>query len=434
MIPAPSRLDLRDEPGYLVDGEVQVHGQPSAATGEHYRIRVRAHGIEVDAGPAGWPRARAVIAQLVALTGPTIPALDITDQPRYRWRGLMIDIARHYFGPEILREVIDLAASYGLNVLHLHLTDDQGWRLQVPGRPELTDHSGPHDASGGAGGYLSTADYTGLVRYAGERGIAVIGEIDLPGHSNAALHAVPELNPDGRSADAYAGTDVGFSTLESSLPATGPFVADVLGELARLGGAEFVHIGADEVQRLPAGDYLDFVAHLEQVVADAGKRTVAWQEAAAGLCRPDSLVQFWDCRLDPGPVIDAAGRGLQVILSPAPHTYLDMKTDPGCRLGQDWAGFVDLRASYDWDPEQTVPGLPPSAIAGVEAALWTETIRTRDDLFDMLLPRLAAIAEVAWTSQQQRSWEQFAARVQVHRQWWRERGYLPDASGGTLTA
>lgn len=424
LIPAPARLDLLDGEPYEVPHDYWTAGAGPETGDVRYSLEVSAEGgFEIaPQGPGGDEAATATVVQLVELTQRRVPALRIEDAPRYAWRGLMIDVARHFFGPGTLRKVIDLAALYKLNVLHLHLTDDQGWRYEVPNRAELTEVSGATAVGGSAGGFLSAAELADLTAYAAERGVTVVGEIDLPGHTGAALHAVPGLNVEGVAREAYTGTDVGHSTLRLDLPETAAFLEDAVGALVAQTVGEFVHVGGDEVRLLTREEYLAFVQHVEALVLRLGKRPVFWQEAAPALQDTRSVVQLWDSNADPAEVVAAARRGHQVILSPGNRTYLDMKYDAGTRLGLDWAGYVDVRDSYDWDPATLVEGLPPESILGVEAALWTETIETEDDLFAMLLPRLPAVAEVAWSAPEVRDWEAFAEDLEAHVALWQARG------------
>lgn len=427
LIPAPAHLELLGGDPYVVPegglGVSSYHGDDP--TDESYTLEVTAQGVTVRAaGPRGAAAASATVLQVMGLTNGTIPALRIEDAPRYAWRGVMIDVARHFFDVATLRRVVDLAQLYRLNRLHLHLTDDQGWRLPVAGRPELTEVSGPHDADGGAGGSYSQDEIAGLIAYAAQRGIALVPEVDLPGHTNAALHATPALNPDGVAPPAYAGTDVGFSTLRLELAETPVFLDDVVAALATAAGdSPFLHVGGDEVRELDPREYDAFVQHVERVVVDAGRRAVVWQEAARALADPTSVVQLWDLNQPVEPVVAAAERGHEIVLSPAPHAYLDMQYEPDHPLGLHWAGYVDVRDAYDWDPATLVPGLPADRVLGVEAAIWTETIRTPDELFSMLLPRLAATAEVAWSQPDVRDWEAFVEDLAAHETLWRAHGF-----------
>ena len=401
--------------------------RPDGGTGEAYTLTVDADRVVVAGSPAGIARGVATLAQVSGLgtegaPSGVVPALVIRDEPRYERRGLMVDVVRHFYPVSTLERVIDLLAAYKLNVLHLHLTDDQGWRIEVPGRPELVERSGRTQCGDGEAGWLRTEEYTRLVEYAAARHIEVVPELDVPGHVNAALHADGSLSPSGQPTEAYTGADVGFSKLDLSLPATARFLADVLGHLADLTPGRYLHIGGDEVHRMPREEYLGFLDHVSGAVAATGKSLIAWQEAAAAGLPSDALVQLWDSNADPAPVVAAAQRGIGVVLSPGKHVYLDMKYDADHPLGQDWAGTVDVRQSYEWDPDTYLPELPATAVRGVEAAIWTEFIATEDELFSMLLPRLVAIAELAWSPQRSRSWESFAPRLAAHAPLWTAAG------------
>lgn len=398
-----------------------VDDLPSGA--ETYRVVVGAGRVRLEARTTdGLVHAVVTLRQLVRERpdgGIEIDAVRIEDTPRYPWRGLSVDVARHFVPVCDLKVVIGLMAHYKLNVLHLHLTDDQAWRLDVPSRPELVRRSSGHAVGGDLGGYYSAADWDEILAYAGARAVRVVPEFDVPGHVNAALHAYPELNPDGVAAEEYLGTEVGFSRLHDGLPATHAFLADVFGDLAELTPGGYLHIGGDEVLTMGSAEYARLVRAAAAAVTAHGKRVVAWQEVVAVAdLPPGTVVQFWDPRQDPEPVVEAARAGARVLLSPAPHAYLDMAYVPGFPLGQEWAGHVELRDAYDWEPADVVEGLPPDAVVGVEAAVWTETLRTLDDLTTMLLPRLAAVAEVAWSAPGRRGFDDFVRRLVSHGRHW----------------
>lgn len=357
--------------------------------------------------------------------GMEVAAVRIEDAPRYPWRGLSIDVARHFVSVQHLKVVIGLMGHYKLNVLHLHLTDDQAWRLDMPSRPELVRRSSAHSVDGDPGGHYSAADWDDILAYARARAIRVVPEIDVPGHVNAALHAYGELNPDGRPADEYLGIDVGFSRLHDDLPATHAFLADVFGDLADMTPGGYLHIGGDEVLTMGHAEYARLVRSASAAVTAHGKRVVAWQEVAAVPDLPaGTVIQYWDTRVDPAPFVAAARAGARILLSPASRVYLDMKYTPDFPLGLQWAGTADLRDAYDWEPAELVDGLPPEAVIGVEGAVWTETLRTLDDLTTMLLPRLAAVAEVAWSAPARRDFDDFAERLRRHGRHWDRMGLV----------
>ena len=352
----------------------------------------------------------------------TFPPVVVVDAPRFGWRGLSLDVARHFFDVAAVKTVIGVMASLKLNVLHLHLTDDQGWRLDVPSRPELAVRSGGTAVDGDPGGYYTVEHYKEIVAYAAARCVTVIPEIDVPGHVNAALHACGELTPSGEPAPAYTGIEVGFSRLHADLAATEPFLRDVLTDVAAMTPGHYVHIGGDEVHTMQSAEYARLVQAAAAHVRAAGKGVVGWQEIAKAPLGPDTVVQYWAEAEGAKYVIAAAQAGAQVLLSPASKVYLDMKYDGETRVGLVWAGHIEVRDAYDWEPLDVIPELPAERIVGVEAGIWSETIRSVDDLFFLLLPRLAAVAEVAWSRPETRDWDDFAARLSVLAPRWTEAG------------
>lgn len=396
-------------------------GIPDWQTAEASLLEITEDGIRLSStGEAGLLRGSWVLRRLVRAGHGTLPVATVLDRPEYRWRGLGLDLVRHFFGPDHLLTVMDLMEELSLNVLHLHLSDDQGWRVEVPDLPELVARSSGGAVGGDPGGSLSQEDLALLTREAARRGIALVPEVDVPGHTNAALHALPALNPDGEVPPAYTGTEVGFSTLSTAAPGTARFLGAVVAALrpwADLG----LHIGGDESHATAPEEYARLVGMALERVHAAGLRAVAWQEAA-DLLREGDLVQVWDERLDLSGVARAAGRGVRVITSPASRIYLDMKYDDSTPLGLTWMGTTELRDSLEWDPRETVPGLRAGSVEGVEACLWTETVRTFEDLTTLLLPRLAAAAEVAWAGSGVGEWDSFRRRVVSVGRSWQERG------------
>lgn len=387
---------------------------------ESYHLVARGGTIDVRADhPAGVFYGERTAEQLRA-AGP-VPDQVIADRPRFAWRGLMLDVARHFFDVATVKHVIDLMAAYKLNVLHLHLTDDQGWRIEIETWPDLTRIGGATEVGGGGSGHYSKADYAEIVAYAAERFITVVPEVDVPGHTNAALASYPELTGDGSAVAPYTGIDVGFSALLPDRPVAERFLADVFGEIAEMTPGPCLHIGGDEAHTLSREGYVAAMARIQEIVAKTGKRLIGWQETAAAELPADSIVQYWNPHESPDGVRRAAEAGNRVIMSPAGHAYLDMKYDAGTELGQDWAGHVSVRDAYDWDPATLIEGVDESHVLGVEAALWTETVETRADIEYLLLPRLAAVAEVAWSSAG-RDWDEFRTRLAAHTVRWDEEG------------
>lgn len=351
----------------------------------------------------------------------SIPALACEDAPTYPLRGVSFDVARHFFGVPDIERLIDLAATYRLNQVHLHLTDDQGWRLEIEDRPLLVERASTNDVDGGAGGFLTLADYAHLQDYAEARHVTLVPEVDMPGHTHAAQVAYPQISPDGEPREPYAGIEVGFSTLHLTSRETWAFVDDVVGTLARHTRGPRLHLGGDEVHTLTAEQYAAFIERLGGVVAQHGKQLVMWQEAAPAHLPPGTLLQYWTHDIDTSHLAQLAReRDARFIASPAPHAYLDLKHDESQELGLTWAGTVEVRDAYEWEPADALPGVPADKIEGVEACLWTETLRTWDDVTTMLLPRLPAVASVAWGSP--RDTGTFLESLAVHGERWARDG------------
>ncbi len=382
----PSRTDLGDE-GY----ELLIERGGAAV------VAATDHGL--------W-NGRCTLRQLMNPDG-TAPVAHIIDSPRFAWRGAMLDVARHFFTVDEVKRFISLISRYKLNRLHLHLSDDQGWRLDIPGWPALARHGGSTATNGDPGGFYTLDDWRDITSHAEQHFVTVVPEIDMPGHTNAALASVPELNVDGVCPPLYTGKQVGFSSLRMHLPATERFVHDVVRTLADNTPGPWLHIGGDEAHSTEHDEYVALIELAQREVAALGKRMVAWEEAGAAPLHRDTVVQHW---LSTDKVL-AAPNGVGVVLSPAAHTYLDMRHDPDDPLGRRWAGDIDIDRAYEWDPAATVPGLAPGRIVGVEAPLWTEKVPTFADVEHLCFPRLLCLAEVGWTPQPMRHWDDFRGRL-----------------------
>ena len=436
-------------------------GDPSAAVvlrldgasgpAEGYRLRVAPERATIDAADeAGLFYATQTLRQLLTDGGDgwEIPAVEIDDAPRFAHRGLMLDVARHFFDVDVVERLIDRAAALKLNILHLHLSDDQGWRLALTSRPELAARGSSTSVGGGAGGHYSRADYRRIVAYAAARHITVVPEFDTPGHTHAVGLAYPELATAPvltdevletvaafgggvpTAGEPYTGFAVGFSSLRIRDEATSAFLADVFGELAELTPGPYLHIGGDEALGTSPEDYAAFVTHATEIVAALGKIPVTWHEAGVvGTLATGTVGQYWGF-VTPVEGMDAAARafvarGGRLILSPADAVYLDMKVDADTPLGLTWAnGPTSLARSYAWEPTAIIDGVGEADILGVEAALWTETIATEAGIEAMVFPRLAAAAEIAWSpaSAPERTWDSFRARLAVHAEAWQQSG------------
>jgi hexosaminidase len=335
----------------------------------------------------------------------------IRDYPEYAYRGAMLDVSRHFFGPDMVKKYIDLLAAYKINQLHLHLSDDQGWRIEVKSWPKLTGIGSSTEVGGGEGGFYTQEEYKDIVRYAADRYITIIPEIDMPGHTNAALASYAELNCDGKQKDLYTGTEVGFSTLCTDSEITYKFVDDVVRELSELTPGPYIHIGGDESHVTKKDDYIYFVDRVQQIVQQHGKVMIGWEEVAQADLSSSSIAQHWANTEYP---LMAKAKGAKILMSPAKKAYLDMKYDSTTTLGLSWAGYIEVDSAYLWDPSKMVKGLTREDILGIEAPLWTETITNLDELTFMVFPRLPGYAEIGWTAADRRDWQDYKKRLAVH--------------------
>ena len=400
-------LSLGGDHAVLGDEGYELRVTPTTVTLRAARAAGVFHGLQTlrqllpaaveSAGPGGGPwRIRAGV---------------IRDRPRFGWRGAMLDVGRHFFGVADVKRYLDLMAVYKLNRLHLHLADDQGWRIAIRSWPRLTTIGGRTAVGGGPGGFYTQKQYAELVAYADARFITVVPEIDMPGHVNAALASYPSLTCDGQAPPPYTGIEVGFSSLCIRKELTYRFVDDVVRELAALTSGPYVHVGGDEALATDPGDYRFFVKRIQRIVHAHGKRMVGWEETARTRLSKTSLVQHWQ---SPELARAAVARGVGLILSPAGKAYLDMQYGPESRIGLHWAGYTDVRDAYAWDPATQVEGVDEHDVLGVEAPLWTETATTMADLEYLAFPRLIGIAEIAWSPRAGRSWAMYRHRLARH--------------------
>ncbi|MDF1613057.1 beta-N-acetylhexosaminidase [Stygiobacter electus] len=343
----------------------------------------------------------------------------IRDYPRFQWRGVMLDVARHFFSVGDVKKLIDLISYYKINRFHLHLTDDQGWRIQIDSYPKLTLYGGSTQVKGGPAGYYTKSEYLEIIKYAKERYITVIPEIDMPGHTNAALASYPFLNCNGVSPSLYTGTEVGFSSLCTKKDSTYIFINDVIKEIAQLSPGPYIHIGGDEAKATNSADYINFIEKVQSIIYSNGKKMIGWDELGQCKLQPETIVQHW---ANDSLALEAVKKGVKLIMSPASKTYMDMKYNSTTLLGQNWAGYIEVSDSYNWNPLTQIKGLTMNDILGVEAPLWTETISNLDDIEFMFFPRLPGIAEIGWSPITVRNWEEYKKRLSVHGRYWKKIG------------
>jgi len=341
----------------------------------------------------------------------SVPMVAVEDWPRFPWRGVMLDVARHFFTPEEVMGLIDVAAHYKIDRFHLHLTDDQGWRIEILSLPDLTGIGGSFEIGGGEGGYYTQAEYTAIVEYAAARHVTVVPEIDMPGHCTAALASYGELNEDGVPLEPYEHAGISDASLWVEGNITFTFLEDVLGELAAMTPGPYLHIGGDESQGTDDDDYGWFIRDVQEIVDGLDKIMVGWDEIGTATLAPPVLTQY---RNDEEYALDAVAQGAQIIASPAEHAYLDMVYDKHSHVGTFWAGPTDVQDGYEWDPVSA--WLIESDVVGLEAALWTETVELIDDVEFLVFPRLLGYAEIGWSPVEGRSWEEYRARLAAHDQ------------------
>jgi hexosaminidase len=409
--------------------ELRLDGSASSLGDEGYRLTVNRDSVRLVAHtPIGLFRGTQTIRQLLPTDieseiGVTravwpIPALEIADQPRFAWRGAMLDVARHFFTVNEVEDYIDLLTLYKINVFHLHLTDDQGWRIQINSRPKLTTMGAVTQVGGGRGGFYTQQEYQEIVRYAAARYITVVPEIEMPSHINAALVAYPELSCSERPPAPYTGIEVGWSTICVNKEESYAFIDDVVRELSAITPGAFIHIGGDEVKTLTDEQYIRFVERVQDIVVRHGKRMIGWEEVAKVRLKPSSLVQPWKG----DSASSALQYGAKLIMSPARKAYLDMKYTQSTELGLNWAALIEVSDAYDWDPAHYNPGVGEKDVLGVEAPVWSETPRNISAVEFLAMPRLPAIAEVGWTPQASREWQNFRVRLAAHAPRWRYLG------------
>lgn len=346
----------------------------------------------------------------------------VVDRPRYAYRGAMLDVARHFRPVADVKRYIDEVARYKINHLHLHLTDDQGWRLVINSWPRLATYGGSTQVGGGPGGYYTQADYTAIVAYAAARHITVVPEVDMPGHINAALASYAELNCDGKAPPLYTGVEVGFSSLCVDKELTYRFVEDVVAELAALTPGPYLHLGGDEATSTTPADYARFVNRVQAIAQAHGKTVLGWHDVVNATPLPTTVAQYWGTETSHAKVAAATKKGTKLIMSPASKAYLDMKYTSSTPLGQDWAGLIEVKTSYNWNPGAFLSGVDPSAVHGIEAPIWTETLASQRDIEYMAFPRLAALAELGWSPWSTHDWNTFKVRLGAQGPRWKAAG------------
>jgi hexosaminidase len=428
-------------------------GIPASLGAEGYTLSVTPEEVVIGASdPAGLFYGAQTLLQLLparsAMADKTdiqIPCVEIEDQPRFKWRGMMLDVSRHFFSKPEVEQLLDAMARYKLNTFHWHLVDDQGWRIEIKKYPKLTEMGAwrpsvgfgldPKSAKaygpdGRYGGYYTQADIREVVAYAAARHITIVPEIEMPGHSSAALMAYPQLSctggpftddlPGGVFNGVYcAGNNDSFG-----------FVQDVLTEVFQLFPGKYIHIGGDEV---PTTNWMNcarcqarmreegfkkegelegyFIRRVEKFINEHQRNLIGWSEIREGGLAANATVMDWV-----GGAVEAAGAGHDVVMSPLADCYFDHyqsrdhSTEPHA-IG----GYLPLRQVYEFEPlPAKLPAQCEPHILGAQANVWTEYMPSLNHVEYMVFPRLCALAEVLWSPKDSRNWEDFAHRMQNH--------------------
>ncbi|HEX3779880.1 MAG TPA: beta-N-acetylhexosaminidase [Pseudonocardiaceae bacterium] len=403
---------------------------PTSLGAEGYRLSVTPLGVSISAQASaglfyGVQTLRQLFPPLIDSSsvhgGPwRAPGVLISDTPRFAWRGAMLDVARYFFTVSQVETYINLLSMYKINVLHLHLSDNEGWRLYINGWSRLATYGGSTNVDGGPGGYYTQADYTDIVNYAQAHHIMIVPEIDTPGHVTAAQASYADLNCDDIAPPLLA---PGYSSLCISDPTTYEFLDAVVGQLAALTPGPYIDMGGDEALNTSAADYRTFVDRMQQIVAAHGKKLIGWHQIEAGDLNSDDMVQYWGLSGSAPDIAlaqQAVARGNKIVMSPADRTYLDMAYNSST-IGQTWIGnpgYLSVGDAYDWDPATYVPGVGESDIAGVEAPEWTEDLGTVRLLQYMEFPRLPGYAEIGWSPQSTHNWDDYRVRLAAQAPRW----------------
>lgn len=345
----------------------------------------------------------------------SIPCVEINDKPEYSYRGLMIDVARHFFSVDEIKRQIDLAAAYKINRVHLHLSDDQGWRLEIKKWPDLALIGGSTQVGGGPGGYYTQEQFKDIVKYAKARYVEIVPEFDMPGHSNAALASYGFLNEDGKKKPLYTGTNVGFSTFVARNEKTYSFIEDIIKEVSEISPSKYIHIGGDEAEKTKKEDYDYFIGRVSKIVEKYGKTPIGWDPVDTSTQGSKNLIlQNWSNKSTEGKK-----KGMKTIISVAQKAYLDMKYNASTPYGLTWAGYIPIDVAYKWDPTDYAP---KELILGVEAPLWTEKITYSKAMDYMIYPRLLGYSEIGWTPKESRDWNEYKNRLISHGERMNNRG------------
>ena len=431
-------------------GNISLFLDPKIGNGEAYNIVVTPRGVEISAStPAGIFYGIQVLRKSLPVgASPVVnlPAAQVAGSPRFGYRGMHLDCVRHFFGVETVKRYLDIMALHGMNRLHWHLTDDQGWRVEIKKYPRLTEvggwrngttlgHNSPVNDGIRYGGYFTQDEIRDIVRYAADRYITIIPEIDMPGHMVAALTAYPELGCTGGPYEVWGMWGVHDDILCVGKDHTIQFVKDVLDEVIQLFPSDYIHIGGDESPRVrwqecprcqqrikdvgiraegkkSAEALLQgwFTTQIQQYLVEKGKRIIGWDELLG--CEVDTSATIMSWRgAEPGA--QGALQGHDVIMTPVGPLYFDYyQTDKTWNEPTAFGGCNTLKMVYDFEPvTDKLPADKRQHILGAQANLWTEYVTCEPQIQYQVLPRMAALAELLWLQPEDKDYKDFKARL-----------------------
>lgn len=452
LIPKPEQIAVTGG-SFRIDSLALFSGQPSkkvnmmidnswSGSPEGYRLNVTPKGIDLRAGsPDGLFYGMQTLRQLYA--GGEVSCVSILDNPRFEYRGLHLDVSRHFFSKEEVKKLLDVMSFYKLNTLHMHLTDAGGWRIEIEKYPKLTSETAfrtesdwrkwwdgrdrkylPEGTPGAYGGYYTKEDLREIVEHAASKHINIIPEVEFPGHSEEVLAAYPELSCSGKpylNGDFCIGNEQSFT-----------FMEDVLTEVIELFPSQYIHVGGDEAGKsawktcpkcqalmkkkgMKSVDELQsyMIHRAEEFLISKGRKLIGWDEILEGGLAPEATVMSW--RGEDGG-IKSARMGHDVVMTPGNYMYFDFyQADPKT---QPYAigGYTPIKKVYSYDPvpADSLTEEERRHILGVQANTWTEYIQTPEHLEYMMFPRALAVAEIGWTPQKLRTWEDFKPRMNAH--------------------
>ncbi|CAH6823262.1 Beta-hexosaminidase [Vibrio chagasii] len=431
------------------NGDILFRSNPTLDEAE-YKLAITEQQVIVESGSqSGFTHAVASLIQLVQQQDAehfSVPCCKIADQPRFKYRGMMLDCARHFHSVEQVKRLINQLAHYKFNVFHWHLTDDEGWRIEIKRLPQLTEIGawrGPDYAlepqythiAENYGGFYTQQQIREVIEYAEQRSITVIPEIDIPGHCRAAIKSLPDMLVEQADTTQYKSIQhYNDNVLNPGLSGTYQFLDIVIEEVAELFPSELIHMGADEVppgvwtnspaaqalmKELQYQDSKDLQGHLfryaENKLKQLGKRMVGWEEAQHGdKVSKETIIYSW---LSEEAAVNCARQGFDVVLQPAQFTYLDMTQDYAPEEpGVDWAAVIPLEQAYTYEALAEISDTDPirKRIRGIQCALWCEIVTNQKRMDYMVFPRISALAEGCWTHKNNRNWLDYLSRLKGH--------------------